>query len=201
MKKLLFATHNKGKLHDCKEILGELHFTVRSLEDLNITQKAEETSATFAENSLLKAKFYANLSGILTLADDGGLEIPILNNLPGVHTRRWESDETLTDKQLIDKILEKLKGYQNEKRQAFLKTVITIYNPSNGEHIQTTGQIEGRITESLEMEVVPGYPIRSIFYVPQAGKIFGQFNKTDKLKYNHRRQAINNIKSELINLK
>ncbi len=200
MKKLLIATHNLAKVSDYTEILNNHPFTIITLNDLNITQQADEPGENFQDNSLYKAKFYGNLSGYLTLADDGGLEIPILNNYPGVRTRRWESENPLNDEELIDKILKKLKKYNGKDRKAILKTVVTIYNPDNGKYLQAIGSIEGEITKQPSAIKQPGYPIRSIFFVTKAGKYLSDFNKKEKTLYNHRLVAVKQIIKEINSL-
>ncbi len=200
MKKILIASHNLAKISDYTEILSQHPFTIVTLADLNITQTADEPGDSFAANSLYKAKFYANLSGFLTLADDGGLEIPKLDNFPGVKTRRWGSDRVLTDEELIKKILEKMKNYNTSDRQAVLKTVVTIYNPDTTRYLQATGQIEGEITKEPSVKVQPGYPIRSVFFVGKAGKYLSEFNKKEKKLYNHRLNAVKQLIKDINSL-
>ena len=83
MKNILVATHNPAKLEELRfglKKLEELGITLLSLNDVGVEKEPEETGKTFEENSLLKAKFYSNLTGLPTIADDGGLVIPYLNN-------------------------------------------------------------------------------------------------------------------------
>lgn len=200
MKKLLIATHNLAKISDYTEILSNHPFTLLSLQDLNITQHAEEPGEDFSANSLYKAKFYSNLSGFLTLADDGGLEIPKLGNYPGVKTRRWESDNPLNDEQLIAKILKKMENFSGNDRKAVLKTVITIYNPDNGKYLQATGMIEGEIGKTMPKKIQSGYPIRSIFFISKAGKYLSELTKKEKSIYNHRLLAVKQIIKDINSL-
>ncbi len=201
MRKFLIATHNKGKLIDFKNLLESFGFELVSLSDLNISQVEEENGDTFEENSFNKAKFYAHLSGVLTLSDDGGLEITALDNKPGVHTRRWESETPLSDKELIDKILDKMKNLKADERVAVLRTVITIYDPKTSDYIQTEGLIEGTIVEDLDKDIIDGYPVRSLFYIPQIGKVYGELSLAEKTTVNHRKIALEKIKPELIKFK
>ena len=200
MKKLLIASHNLAKVSDYTEILNNHPFTLITLNDLNITQLADEPGEDFQANSLYKAKFYSNLSGFITLADDGGLEIPKINNYPGVKTRRWESEKPLTDKELINKILKKLEKYSGNDRKAVLKTVVTIYNPANGNYLQASGSIEGEITKQPSAINQAGYPIRSIFFVTKAGKYLSEFNKKEKSLYNHRLLAVKQLIKDINSL-
>lgn len=200
MKKIVIGSHNLSKISEFKEIFSKTSITLVTPQELNIEQIPEEIGNTFAENSLLKAKFYANLSGLPALADDGGLEIPILQNYPGVKTRRWDTDKILSDMELVEKIFLKLSTYKGQDRKAFLKTVITVYNPTSGSFIQKEGFIEGEITNTLTEKIENGYPIRSIFYIPKAGKLYSQFNKRDREKYNHRKQILKEMLKDINSL-
>jgi len=131
MKALLLATHNKAKLAELK--LGVSSYLkgkveIVSLNDLNIKVNPKETGQTFQENSFLKAKFYANLSKLPTIADDGGLIIPSLNNEPGVKSRRWLGYEA-SDEKLITYTLDRLKGSLISYRTAYLETCLCFYYP------------------------------------------------------------------------
>ena len=86
---LLVATGNAGKLREYADLLRETPFTLLSLKDVGITDEVEETGDTFAENAWLKASGYAAMSGLLTLADDSGLEVDALGGDPGVHSARY----------------------------------------------------------------------------------------------------------------
>ena len=87
MKKLLVATHFSGKVDEFAEMLQDLAIEWLSLDDVGVTQDVEETGKTFRENSVLKARAYAAETGLLTLADDSGLEVDALE-VRRVCTRR-----------------------------------------------------------------------------------------------------------------
>lgn len=197
MKKLLIASHNLAKVSDYLEILKNYPFALVTLKDLNINQVADEPEDDFYANSLYKAKFYANLSGFITLADDSGLEIPVLGNFPGVKTRRWESNKPLTDIELVKKIMKKMEKYSENDRKAVLKTVVTIYNPVNGKYLQASGVIEGEIGKLPSTEIQTGYPIRSIFFISKAGKYLSELTKKEKSIYNHRLIAVKKLIKEI----
>ena len=92
-KKLLVATHNQGKVREFAEMLADMQIEFLSLDDVGITMDVEETGATFRENALLKANAYAKMSGLLTLADDSGLEVDALHGAPGIYTARYGGDK------------------------------------------------------------------------------------------------------------
>ena len=194
----MIASHNQGKINDFYEILKNFSFELTNLSEVGISQSVDEDGDTFEDNSLKKAKVYAHLSGLLTLADDGGLEIPVLNNEPGVHTRRWESEQPLTDRELVEKIITKMRPYLGDERLAYLRTVITIYDPKTDEFVQAEGKIEGVIIEDIPDDICVGYPVRSIFYLPDLGKTYDRLTKMEREKINHRRQALESIRPQLI---
>src|SRR5690348_506008 len=88
-RRLLIATHNQGKLREFEQIFHDLPLQLVSLSEIGITDDIEETGETFAENARLKSYGYAAQSGLLTLADDSGLEIDALGGKPGVRSARY----------------------------------------------------------------------------------------------------------------
>ncbi|MGD8584781.1 MAG: non-canonical purine NTP pyrophosphatase, partial [Chloroflexota bacterium] len=86
---LLVATHNLGKVRELADMLGDLQVDWLSLDDIALSDEVAETGETFRENAILKASGYAGKSGLLTLADDSGLEVDALDGRPGVHTARF----------------------------------------------------------------------------------------------------------------
>src|SRR5712692_5397915 len=109
MRTLLLATSNPHKLEEFRAILSDLHLKLVSLSDLHLDFEVEETGTTFAENAELKARTYAQVSGMLTLADDSGLEIDALGGTPGVLSARYLGRETSYEERFRS-ILEQLKG-------------------------------------------------------------------------------------------
>src|ERR1700726_191582 len=94
MRALLLATTNRHKLDEFYTIFSDLPLTLQSLREVHISTDVEETGQTFAENAELKARFYAQASGMLSLADDSGLEIDALGGAPGVYSARFAGIET-----------------------------------------------------------------------------------------------------------
>jgi len=90
---LLVATTNPGKLHEIAGILHGLPIELLTLRDVPALEEPEETGTTFADNARLKALYYARRTGLLTVADDSGLEIDALDNAPGVHSARWHGTD------------------------------------------------------------------------------------------------------------
>ncbi len=195
MKKILVATTNPGKLAEIKFFLKDLPVQLVNLSDLGIKDRVEEDGKTFAENAKKKALFYCKLSGLATVADDGGLEIDYLNGEPGVKSRRWINDKEATDEELINYTLEKLKGIPQSKRGAQLRVCLALALPG-GETYVSEGKIRGVISKQIFHILTPGFPFRSLLFIPKIGKYYHHKNLTDEenLKYNHRGKALKKLK-------
>lgn len=196
MKKLLIATTNPGKLFEIKQFLSDLPLTLVSLTDLVITESPEETGKTFEENAILKAKFYAQKSGLPTIADDGGAEIDALGGEPGVKTRRWiHEDRDSTDEELIAYTFEKLKGVPLQERGMQLRAVIALAL-SNGQVHTATAKIRGVIAIKPSPQRHPGFPFRSLMYIPELGKFYNHdlMTSQENEQYNHRKRALDLLK-------
>ncbi|PIY68963.1 non-canonical purine NTP pyrophosphatase [Candidatus Roizmanbacteria bacterium CG_4_10_14_0_8_um_filter_39_9] len=199
---LLLATHNKAKLEELKLGTANLSPTLSifSLDDLHISQDPEETGKTFLENSILKAKYYGKLSGLPTIADDGGVMIDILNGEPGVKSKRWVGHDG-TDEELMAYTLLRLINIPIEKRLACLQTVITYFNPLNGTLFSETGKISGHIALRASSRPTNGYPYRSLFIVDKYHKYYDELTDEEHKKTNHRRIALERlIKKIKVNL-
>lgn len=186
MNKLLIATTNPGKFLEFQEIFEELELETElvSPSDLEINQKLEETGSTFEENATQKAEFYHGLSGLPTLADDGGLEIDYLDGEPGVKSRRWPGYEA-SDEEMIQIALEKLKGVPESQRGAQLRTVIGLIFPGDEKVYTFEGILRGRIAEIPTTQRIAGYPFRSIFIPENQEKYLGELSLVA-----HRKQAV-----------
>ena len=96
-RRLLVATGNPGKVLELAELLRGIPFTLVSLRDLGLPTEIEEPADTFEGNAVIKAETYARMSGLLTMADDSGLEVDALDGAPGVHSRRFAGDDASDD--------------------------------------------------------------------------------------------------------
>lgn len=186
MKKLLLATKNPGKVLEYRVILKDLPIELVTLKDLDIKDDVEEDGVTFQENAIKKVKFYSDLTDLPTIAEDSGLEIDYLNGEPGVKSRRWPGYEA-SDEELIKMTLDKLKGVPEEKRGAQLRVVIAV--AINKEIKTFEGILRGVITEKPVSEIIPGYPFRAIFYLPEINKVLGELTMAEEAKVAHRIKA------------
>lgn len=191
---LLIATTNKGKLAELRTFLTDLPIELVSLSDVGITDDVEETGKTYKENSQKKAIFYAKMSGLPAIADDGGLEISALDGAPGVKSRRWLGKEE-SDEVLLNHLANVAKDLPYDNRKAWFKTVISLAMPS-GKVWSVGGEIEGIIAEKPHVKILEGYPYRSYFYLPKIKKYYheDQLSEIEQKLYNHRYKAIEKIK-------
>ena len=179
---LLVATTNRGKVAEYISLLSGLDLELVTLDQAGISQKAEEIYSTYAENAHAKARFYSGLSGLLTLADDSGLEVDVLGGAPGVKSSRYAGNNA-SDADRITFLLNKLKGVPPEKRQAKFKCVIAIASP--GGCIEAiSGECEGII--ALEPRGENGFGYDPIFYLPQYGKTIAELPAELKNEISHR---------------
>lgn len=185
VQKLLLATRNPGKARELAQLLGELPFKLISLEEAGISETVEETGSTFEENAVIKAKAYVSLSGLLTLADDSGLEVDALGGRPGVLSARYGSPE-LSDEERLDLLLQELKDVPWEKRTARFRCVIALAWPS-GEVRTVEGIVEGVI--QYKPEGSNGFGYDPIFHVPNRRCTTAQLPSTEKNLISHRGQA------------
>ena len=127
--RLLIATGNPGKMREYADLLRDIPFDLVSLGDLGITHEVEETGETFEENAWLKASEYAAISGLLTLADDSGLEVNALSGEPGVHSARYGGESCTNDEDRVQLLLKNMRDVPWEERGARFRCVIAIAEP------------------------------------------------------------------------
>lgn len=159
--KLIFATSNRGKLREAADILGP-EFELTSPADSGITDDVEETGDTLKANSILKAEYIYNLTGMDCFADDTGLEVDALGGAPGVHSARYATDghDFQANRR---KLLKELEGVPYEERTARFRCVVTLIY--KGEKYFFEGKMEGRI--ALEECGTAGFGYDPVF-VPDA---------------------------------
>lgn len=185
MRDILVATTNRHKLEEYRAIFAGLPYTLLSLHDKDIDLDVEETGTTFAENAELKALTYARVSGMLSLADDSGLEIDALDGAPGVYSARFAGRETPYEER-FRLLLAQLKGIPEERRTARFRCAITIAEPS-GFHRTVEATIEGVIADAPRG--AQGFGYDPIFLVPDLGKTTAELAPEVKNRISHRGKA------------
>lgn len=182
---LLVATHNRGKLRELQELLGELPFLLITLHDFPSVQAVEETGTTFAENASLKASGYARQAGVLTLADDSGLEVFALGNRPGVHSARYAGGAA-TDNDRIQKLLRAMTAHQ--ERSARFRCAVAI-GAGGGKILNVSaGVCEGRIISAPRGSGGFGYD--PIFVPTGYEQTFAELGPETKNQISHRARAL-----------
>lgn len=193
--KLLIATNNKGKQQEIKKFFLDKDIRVIFPKDLKIKDEPRENGKTFAENSLIKAKWYFKKTKVPCIADDAGMIIPSLNNEPGIKSRRWLGREA-TDKELIEYTLTRLKEHKNkDQRLAYFQTVTTYFDGKNA--IQTDGKVEGFIPNKAHGYIVENYPYRSVLIINGINKYYNDLTDEEHALYNHRMIALDKLWQEL----
>lgn len=191
MRKIVFATNNKHKLDEIREITrGKIE--ILSLSDIDCHDDIPETGVTFEENALLKAQYVKSKYGLDCFADDSGLEVDALNGEPGVYTSRFAGDNATSEDNMV-KLLDELKYKDN--RGARFRTVIALIE--NGSHHYFNGTIEGKISETKQGEGGFGYdPI----FIPNGYiETFAELGVDVKNNISHRAIATRGLVDFLIN--
>ena len=182
MRALLLATTNRHKVEEFRTIFATLPFTLFTLTDIQLDREVEETGTTFLENAELKARTYAQTSGMLSLADDSGLEIDALGGAPGVYSARFAGVDTPYEER-FRLILKQLQGLPQHERTARFRCVISIAEPS-GFCQSVEGVIEGVIADAPRG--TNGFGYDPIFLLPELGKTTAEIAPEHKNRISHR---------------
>ncbi len=191
--RLLVATQNRGKVREYEELLTGLGLELCSLADVGLHAPVEETGQTFAENARLKAETYGSASGLLTLADDSGLEVDALGGAPGVYSARY-AGEGASDADRYTKLLSALAGVPREQRAARFRCVIALAWPAGGVDL-FEGQCEGII--AFEPRGTNGFGFDPVFYMPEFGQTMAELPMDVKNRVSHRARAAARLRDRL----
>jgi len=193
--KLLVATYNQGKLREYRKLLRELPVELVSPADEHIELEVDEAGQTFEENAKLKARSFAERSGLVTLADDSGLEVYALNGEPGVFSARYDGPNG-TDVSRCTLLLENMAAISWENRGARFRCVIALAAPDLPDSSPIgEGRCEGFITRTPRGEHGFGYD--PIFFVPLRGQSMAQLPPEIKNTISHRARAVEAAKKIL----
>jgi XTP/dITP diphosphohydrolase len=185
MQTLLIATTNRHKLEEFRVLFHDLSYELLSLNDIQLDMDVEETGTSFRENAELKARAYARATGLLTLAEDSGLEIDALGGAPGVYSARFLGAD-ISYEERFRFIFEQLKCFPQERRTARFRCVIVIAE-SSGVCRYVDGTIEGVVT--TEASGTNGFGYDPIFLVPELGKTTADMLPELKNTISHRAKA------------
>ncbi len=196
MKKILIGSNNPGKVADYKKLLSEFKLEIVTPKDLDI-EAPDEPAESYEENAIHKAKYYFEKSGIPSLVDDAGFEVDALNGEPGVKSRRWLGRES-TDEELIQEIMNRMKGVPPEERKCRLSVVVALSTPFG--IITSDAHIAGVVAENPTSKRIKGYPFRSVMVLPGYDKFYCDLTNEEKNILNHRKAALEKIKDMLLEI-
>jgi len=198
--RIVLATRSTHKLRELRELLGPDRIELVGLDEAGIPAGVDpvEDGATFEANARIKARAYARLTGLLTLADDSGIEVEALGGAPGVHTRRYAGlDASDMDNNL--KLLSALAGLPPDRRGARYVCVLVLADGRSGAAgprgaipvvAQTRGTCRGRIASAPRGDGGFGYdPIFEPASEPPGGRTLGQWTAAEKNRISHRARA------------
>jgi XTP/dITP diphosphohydrolase len=189
---LLVGTTNQGKFAEVQSYLHKLPLKIHSLASLGSWPTIVEDGKTFEDNALKKAQVLAQYSGLITLADDSGLEVDALNGAPGIYSARYAGEEA-DDAKNNEKLLYELKDVPMDKRSARFVCVLALCTPrSRGMKELTVRELcEGRIAFALKGHHGFGYD--PLFLYPPWGKTFGEIERETKATVSHRGKALKKL--------
>ena len=189
---ILVATTNRGKLDEIFPLLAGLPLDIQTLADYPSIAPPDETGSTFAENASQKARFYAHHSGVLTVAEDSGLEIDALGGAPGVHSARFGGETTYPQKfALIETRLGHVPAAERTTRFVCALAV------ADGDRIvfEARGTVEGLI--AAEPRGAGGFGYDPIFYYPPFGCTLAEAADR-KSSVSHRGNAFRQLREYLL---
>ncbi len=198
MTDLLIATTNAGKIREILPILEGTSVRLRTLADLGaIPPEPEETGASFAQNARLKADYYAEQTGMITVAEDSGLVIDALDGRPGIHSARYPGD-TYPDK--FANLYKELAPFPRPWKARYFcslrLTIPTVINFQSHDGFSCLGVVLGEIAPSPRG--TQGFGYDPIFFYPEFNATFGEVDDAKKSGVAHRGKAFRKLRDYLL---
>jgi XTP/dITP diphosphohydrolase len=192
MKSLLVATTNPGKLKEITGILDGVAVNLLTLSDRPPIVEPEETGATFEENARLKARYYSKATGLVSVADDSGIEIDALDKAPGVHSARWHGTDYPTKFRKIQDLFRE-RGVSGSTARFVCSVAV-----ADGETIlfEARGTVEGEIAS--EPRGTNGFGYDPIFCYPPLGCTLAELDRDRKAEVSHRGKAFRALREYLL---
>lgn len=202
MNKIVFATGNKDKMAEIREIMDDLGFEVSSMKEEGIESDPEENGASFEENALIKARAVHEIcveKGIeaIVLSDDSGLEIDCLNKEPGIMSARYLGRDTSYEEKNRN-LIERTDATGDSERTARFVCAVAAVFPDGTEKV-VRGTIEGTVAHTPSGNHGFGYD--PIFYVPEFGCTTADLSNEEKNRVSHRGNALRMMKEILTEIK
>lgn len=193
MHKIVLATRNKGKIKEFVQLLEGLPVEVLSLDDVEDIPQIPETGSTFRENAEIKARTVAEITGLIAVADDSGLEVDALGGAPGVYSARY-AGEKADDAANNAKLLEALGSLPLPQRTARFRSVIAIAVPQ-GKCYFAEGVCEGFI--GFHPRGQQGFGYDPLFLLPGKNLTMAELTLAEKNQISHRAKAFRKAKEIL----
>ena len=181
---LLVATQNPGKMREFRSLLAPLKTEIRFPPELGVRLEVVEDGATYADDAHKKALAYRDAAGLLTLADDSGLEVDALDGAPGVRSARYSVGE---DADRTTALLAALRDVPKDRRTARFRCVVVVAT-SDGRTYRGEGVCEGQI--AFEPAGQGGFGYDPVFYMPRHGCTMAQLPEAEKNRVSHRARAV-----------
>ena len=218
---LLIATNNKDKIEELQDLLKDLNVQLVTPEQIGLDLEVVEDELTYAENAGKKALAFAQASGLLSLADDSGLEVDALNGEPGLYSKRFSPKPNATDRDRRTYLLGKLHSYPRPWTARFKATIAIVLPESSdnisrwsssretayrdqAETLRPLGSLRVTHVEgSCEGEIIPdergtgGFGYDPIFLFPELGKTMAELSMDEKNRLSHRAKAVMSAKAFL----
>ena len=192
MNKLLIATNNKGKITELHDLLKDTGIELLTPAEINLDLDVLEDGATYAKNAAKKAVAFARASGLISLADDSGLEVDALDGAPGLYSARYGASNggKLSDAQRRAFLIQNLRSKPRPWTARFHAT-IAIAVPNREAHL-AEGFCEGEIIP--EERGTGGFGYDPIFLLSELGKTMAELSMEEKNRLSHRARAVMNAK-------
>lgn len=199
--KIVFATNNKNKLSEIREILGS-GFEVMSLAEIGCHEDIPETGNTLLDNAVQKARYVFEKYGYDCFADDTGLEVDALDGEPGVHSARYAEGTDHDSNANMDKLLRKL-GDESRRTARFRTVIALLQKQQSGESVGEgsvlhifEGKVEGSIIK--EKRGAEGFGYDPIFMPEGYDKTFAELGIDVKNQISHRARAVKKLADYLL---
>ena len=196
MIEILIATKNAGKVRELHQLTAEHPWIWRGLDELPDVPSAVEDADTLEGNARKKALHYAAATGLLTLADDSGLEVDVLDGAPGVHSARYAGDPK-DDRANNRKLIAALRDVPPEKRTARFRCAMALAQAGRI-LAESRGVVEGVIVDEPRGENGFGYDPH--FFVPRLGKTMAELPPAQKNALSHRGKALRAMLEQIAHL-
>ncbi len=193
-RKVVLASGNKGKLLELKSMLSASGLDVIPQSDFDL-ETPEETGLTFVENSILKARYISEQTGLAAIADDSGIEVDALRGEPGIYSARYAGEDA-TDMENLQKLLLNMEDVNYESRQCrFHCVIVFLQYPTDPTPIICHGIWEGWLLREPVGENGFGYD--PIFYVPEHNCASAELSPEQKNQISHRGKALRKLAKKL----